>query len=177
MTAVGHSLLGLALGSLAIPHRWSRRTKLLAFGAFGLLAGGPDLPAPSWGHSQYLISHSIFVNLGLVAGVVALVAASPRLRAALGGWPLLCAGAAAWLSHLLLDSFYSHGQGVRIFWPLSLDALNLSMPWFDVLYVGIPIHEALRIFAVEFAFYASLLGVCLLWRARRRKNSRSNVNS
>jgi membrane-bound metal-dependent hydrolase YbcI (DUF457 family) len=85
----------------------------------------------------------------------------------LGGWPLVWAGTAAWLSHLLLDSFYSHGKGVRIFWPLSLDALNLPMPWFDVLQVGIPPHVALRIFAVEFAFYGSLLGLCLLWRARR----------
>ena len=168
MTAVGHSLLGLSLGALAIPHGWSRRPKLLAFGVFGLLAGGPDLPAPFWGHSQYLVSHSLFVTLGLIAGVAALAAASPRLRAALGGWPLVCAGAAAWSSHLLLDSFYSHGKGVRIFWPLSLDALNLPMPWFDVLQVGIPPQVVLRIFAVEFAFYGSLLGLCLLWRARRR---------
>jgi hypothetical protein len=165
---VGHSLLGLSLGALAIPRGWARRPKLLAFGVFALLAGGPDLPAPFWGHSQYLISHSIFVNLGLMAGVAALVAAFPRLRAALGGWPVVCAGAAAWLSHLLLDSFYSHGKGVRIFWPLSRDALNLPMPWFDVLQVGIPPCVALRIFAVEFAFYGSLLGLCLLWRARRR---------
>jgi hypothetical protein len=165
---VGHSLLGLSLGALAIPRGWARRPKLLAFGAFGLLAGGPDLPAPFWGHSQYSISHSIFVNLGLIAGVAALVAVLPRLRAELGGWPVVWAGAAAWLSHLLLDSFYSHGRGVRIFWPLSLDALSLPMPWFDVLYVGIPPQVALRIFAVEFVFYGSLLGLCLLWRARQR---------
>jgi hypothetical protein len=168
MTMVGHSLLGFSLGALAIPRGWARRSKLLAFGVFGLLAGGPDLLAPFWGHSQYLISHSIFVTLGLIAGVVALAAASPRLRTALGGWPLVCAGVAAWLSHLLLDSFYSHGKGVRIFWPLSLDAPNLPMPWFDVLRVGIPPHAALRIFAIEFAFYGSLLGLCLLWRAHRR---------
>jgi len=117
MTMVGHSLLGFSLGALAIPRGWARRPKLLAFGVFGLLAGGPDLPAPFWGHSQYLISHSLFVNLGLIAGVVALAAACPRQRAALGGWPLVWAGTAAWLSHLLLDSFYSHGKGVRIFWP------------------------------------------------------------
>ena len=168
MTMVGHSLLGLSLGSLAIPRGWSRRSKLLAFGVFVLLAGLPDLPTPFWGHSRYLISHSIFVNLGLIAGVAALVAAFPRLRTALGGWPVVCAGAAAWLSHLLLDSFYSHGKGVRIFWPLSGDALNLSMPWFDVLQPGVPPRVALRIFAVEFAFYGSLLGLCLLWRAHRR---------
>ena len=168
MTMVGHGLLGFSLGALTIPRGWSRRAKLLAFGVLGLLAGGPDLPAPLWGHSQYLISHSLFVNLGLVAGVAVLAAASPRLRAALGGWPGVCAGAAAWLSHLLLDSFYSHGMGVRIFWPLSLDALNLSMPWFDVLHIGVPPDVAVRIFAVEFAFYGSLLGLCLLWRARRR---------
>jgi hypothetical protein len=168
MTTVGHSLLGLSLGAMAIPRGWSRRPKLLAFGVLGLLAGGPDLPTPFWGHGQYLISHSIFVNLGLIAGVAALAAALPRLRAALGGWPLVCAGAAAWLSHFLLDSFYSHGRGVRIFWPLSRDALNLPVPWFDVLYLGIPPHAALRIFAVEFAFYGSLLGLCLLWRKRQR---------
>lgn len=168
MTIVGHSLMGLSLGALAVPNGWSRRAKLLAFGVLAILAGGPDLPIPSWGHSQYLISHSIFVNLGLVAGVATLAAALPRLRAALGGWPLVCAGAAAWLSHLLLDSFYSHGRGVRIFWPLSRDVLNLPIPWFGVLHVGIAPHAALRIFAVEFAFYGSLLGLCLLWRARRR---------
>lgn len=165
---VGHSLLGLSLGALAIPRGWSRRPKLLAFAVFVLLAGGPDWPTPFWGHSQYLVSHSLFVNLGLVAGVAAVAAAAPRLRAAVGGWPMVCAGMAVWLSHLLLDSFYSHGKGVRIFWPLSGDALNLSMPWFDVLYPGIPPHVALRIFAVEFAFYGSLLGLCLLWCARRR---------
>jgi hypothetical protein len=168
MTMVGHSLLGLSLGALAIPRGWARRPKLLAFGVLVLLAGAPDLPTPFWGHSQYHISHSLFVNLGLIAAVVALAAAAPRLRAALGGWPLLGAGAAAWLSHLLLDSFYSHGKGVRIFWPLSPDSLNLSMPWFDVLGVGIPPAAALRIFAIEFVFYGSLLGLCLLWRARRR---------
>jgi membrane-bound metal-dependent hydrolase YbcI (DUF457 family) len=168
MTAVGHSLLGLSLGALAIPRGWSRRPKLLAFGVCGLLAGGPDLPVPFWGHSQYLVSHSIFVNLGLMVAVAALAAALPRLRAALGGWPLVCAGAAAWLSHLLLDSFYSHGRGVRIFWPLSLDAMSLPMPWFDVLYAGVPPDVALTIFAVEFAFYGGLLGLCLLWRMRRR---------
>jgi hypothetical protein len=168
MTMVGHSLLGLSLGALAIPRGWSRRPKLLAFGLFGLLAGGPDWPAPFWGHSRYLISHSLFVNLGLVAGAAALVAASSRLRATLGGWPVVCAGAVAWLSHLLLDSFYSPGKGVRVFWPLNLDALSLPMPWFDLLYAGIPPQAALRIFAIEFAFYGSLLGLCLLWRARRR---------
>jgi len=167
VTIVGHSLLGFSLGALAIPRGWARRPKLLAFGVFGLLAGGPDLPAPFWGHSQYLVSHSLFVNLGLIAAVMGLAWALPRLRAALGGWPLVCAGAAAWSSHLLLDSFYSHGKGVRIFWPLSLDALNLPMPWFDVLHIGVPPHVALRIFAVEFAFYGTLLALCLVWRARQ----------
>ena len=165
---VGHSLLGSSLGALVIPRSWPRRPKLLAFGVLALLAGGPDLPAPLWGHSRYLISHSLFVNLGLMVGVAAVAAASSRLRGAVGGWPLLGAGAAAWLSHLLLDSFYSHGKGVRIFWPLSPDSLNLSMPWFDVLQPGIPPAAALRIFAIEFAFYGSLLGLCLLWRAHRR---------
>ena len=165
---VGHSLLGFSLGALAIPRSWPRRPKLLAFGVLALLAGGPDLPAPLWGHSRYLISHSLFVNLGLMVGVAAVAAASPRLRGAVGGWPLVCAGAAAWLSHLLLDSFYSHGKGVRIFWPLSGDELNLPLPWFDVLRVGIRPHDALRIFAIEFAFYGTLLALCLLWRTRQR---------
>jgi hypothetical protein len=167
MTMVGHSLLGLSAGALVIPRGWPRRSKLLAFGIFVLLAGGPDLPAPFWGHGRYLVSHSLFVNLGLVGGVAALLAAFPRMRAALGGWPVVCVGAATWLSHLLLDSFYSHGKGVRIFWPLSDDVLNLPMPWFDVLQVGIPPAEALGIFAVELAFYGALLALCLLWRARR----------
>lgn len=168
MTSVGHTLTGLAFAAVAIPRDWSRRPKVLGFLVFALLAGGPDLPAPFWGHSEYLISHSIFVSFGLVAGVAALAATLPRLRTAVGGWPVVCAGAAAWLSHLLLDSFYNHGMGVRIFWPLSLEALSLPVPWFDVLRVGIPPPAVLRIFAIEFAVYGTLLGFCWLWRARQQ---------
>jgi membrane-bound metal-dependent hydrolase YbcI (DUF457 family) len=139
-----------------------------AFAAFTLVATAPDLPFPFWGHYSYRVSHSLFVNLAVVAAVVGLLIV-PRARRSEAAWRWVVAGgAAAWLSHLLLDSFYSHGHGIRIFWPLSDAALNLPLPWFHVLRpdsFGDP--AALRILATEAVFYGALLGACLIWRRRR----------
>jgi membrane-bound metal-dependent hydrolase YbcI (DUF457 family) len=139
-----------------------------AFAAFTLVATAPDFPLPFWGHYSYRVSHSLFVNLAVVAAVVGLLIA-PRARRSEASWRWVVAGgAAAWLSHLLLDSFYSHGHGIRIFWPLSDAALNLPLPWFHVLRpdsFGDP--AALRILATEAVFYGALLGACLIWRRRR----------
>jgi membrane-bound metal-dependent hydrolase YbcI (DUF457 family) len=172
MTAVGHSLTGLCFASLVVPRSWSRKEKIAAFAAFSFLATAPDLPLPFWGHFSYRVSHSLFVNLAVVAAVVGLLTLPPVRRSEAGWRWVVAGGAAAWLSHLLLDSFYSHGHGVRIFWPLSDAALNLPIPWFHVLrpdLVGDP--AALRIFAIEALFYGALLGACVLWRRRWKLGS------
>jgi membrane-bound metal-dependent hydrolase YbcI (DUF457 family) len=80
---------------------------------------------------------------------------------------VVAAGAAAWLSHFLLDSFYSHGHGIRIFWPVSDAALNLAIPWFHVLKRSSPPDLAtLRTLAIEALSYGALLAACLIWRHR-----------
>jgi membrane-bound metal-dependent hydrolase YbcI (DUF457 family) len=167
MTSVGHCLTGLSFAALVVPRRWERKEKLVAFAAFILVANAPDLPLPFWGHYSYRVSHSLFVNLAVVAVVVGLwVIFRPRRTEAGWRW-VLAGGAAAWLSHLLLDSFYSHGQGIRIFWPFSDAALNLSVPWFHVMRRGSPPDLAtLRILAIEAICYGALLGACVIWRRR-----------
>jgi membrane-bound metal-dependent hydrolase YbcI (DUF457 family) len=166
MTTVGHCLTGLCFASLVVPRSWKR--KGLAFTGFALVATAPDVPTPFWGHFNYQVSHSLFVNLAVVAAVAGLLLL-PRARRSDTAWRWVVAGgAAAWMSHLLLDSFYSHGKGVRIFWPFSDAALNLPIPWFHVMrpeLVGDP--AALPIFATEAVFYGALLGACLIWRWRR----------
>ena len=168
MTTVGHSLAGLAIAALVVPRGWSVRAKVAGFTAFALLANLPDAPLPGWGHSRYLISHSLFVALAAVAVPVAALAALRRPRAWLGGWPVVLGGAGAWLSHLLLDTFYNHGRGLRMFWPASRTAaLKLPVPWFSVLRGGWAADVySLRIATIELLCYGGLLAACVL--ARRR---------
>jgi membrane-bound metal-dependent hydrolase YbcI (DUF457 family) len=165
MTAVGHCLTGLSFASLVVPRDWAR--KRVAFAAFAFIATAPDFPLPFWGHTYYRVSHSLFVNLAVVAAVVGLLMVPRAIRSDPAWRWVLLGGAAAWMSHLLLDSFYSHGRGIRIFWPFSDAALALPIPWFHVLrpdLIGDP--AALRIFANEAVCYGALLGVCLIWRWR-----------
>ena len=170
MTPVGHSLMGLCFGALAVPRRWQAPEKLLGFAAFALLANAPDVPLPFWGHNKYLVSHSIFVNSTIVTLGAVLLARWSNLRRAWGGWAVVFGGAAAWLSHLPLDSFYNHGYGIRIFWPVSLEALRLPIPWFEVLPRGWSVDlVTLKIAAIEFAFYGALLGICLFWRLHQKR--------
>ena len=117
MTQVGHLLTGAAIGVLCKPDRTPPKWLTAYFGAFLLLANIPDLPFKNWGHDRYDISHSIFVNLFLIAMLAALLLFWKHFRSKIGGWKVIAGGMAAWLSHLLLDSFYSHGYGVAIFWP------------------------------------------------------------
>jgi membrane-bound metal-dependent hydrolase YbcI (DUF457 family) len=167
MTAVGHCLTGLCFASLTVPRSWHRKEKAVACAAFTFVATAPDFPLPFWGHFSYQVSHSLFVNLVVVAAVVGMLISSPARRSQVAWRWVMAGGAAAWLSHLLLDSFYSHGHGIRIFWPFSDAALNLPIPWFHVLRpdsLGDP--AALWIFATEAVCYGALLGVCLIWRWR-----------
>lgn len=167
MTSVGHTLTGIALGTLTVPRSETPAYKWVVFNAFGLLANLPDLPLPGWGHDAYHVSHSLFVNLGLMALATAITLASPAVRERLR-WRPAAALAAAWLSHLLLDSLYDHGRGIGILWPLSDAHLTLPLPWFSTaeLHPWNTSHN-LRVFAIELAFYGTVLGACLIARLRR----------
>jgi hypothetical protein len=159
MTQVGHTLTGLAIGVLCLPSPTSRLTKAVHLAAFLLLANTPDFPFDNWGHDRYDISHSLFVNLLLITTAMLVVSFTPKLRAGIGGGPVITGAVIAWLSHLLLDSFYNHGLGVAIFWPFSPARLALPIPWFSLLPNSPPPFTAQvwRAYSIEFACYFPLL--------------------
>ena len=160
MTPVGHTLTGLAIGILATPREWPARRQVAALPAFALLANAPDFPIPYWGHHRYLISHSVFstcVGVVLLAGIVRLYAGG-RIP-----WHLYVGEALAWYSHLLLDSFYNHGRGIRVYWPFGDGRWRLPIPWFSIMQ-----REPLfgrhnrRVWLIEAVAYGTLLTVTLV---------------
>ena len=110
-----------------------------------------------------MIAATLVFAVGLLVGFRAW-RSDPSLRWVVAG------GAAAWLRHFVLDSFYSHGLGVRIFWLFSDASLNLAIPWFHVLQrEWSPDSATLRIFGTEALCYGALLGACLIWRRHRKR--------
>ena len=158
MSPVGHSIVGLAFAVVAMPRDVGRKWLVTLPVAFISLASLPDWPMPSWGHDRYDISHSIFVNISLVSMVILLWCVVPSFRSAVGA-RCLCLGAGAWLSHLLLDSFYNHGRGVPIYWPYSDARLNFAMPWFNTIDLSQSIASShnLSVYFVEFVAYLPVL--------------------
>lgn len=158
MTPVGHSLTGAALAFVALRSAEQPSVRRIGFtvAALVLLANVPDLPFPNWGHDRYDISHSLFVVGPLVALVAAIFIASRTLRKSTGGARLILFAAFACLSHLLLDTFYNHGQGLAMFWPVSEARLALPIPWFETIKSPMVSLQNLKTFAVEFACYAPL---------------------
>jgi VanZ family protein len=105
-----------------------------------LLATLPDWPIKNWGHDRYYFSHSIFNNLLLIGLGWTIFYVIPRIwrkyssNSKISGvsWQLMIGGSLAWLSHLLLDTFYNHRKGLMMFWPLSDARLALPIPWLAV---------------------------------------------
>ena len=125
---------------------------------FVALANLPDWPLPGWGHDSYDISHSVFVNIALICVAVFAVKILASSKW-FGRGRFLSLAALAWLSHLLLDSFYNHGQGIAIYWPVSTCKLNLAMPWFgnwDLSQSVLSTHN-LSVFGIEFIAYSPIL--------------------
>ena len=79
------------------------------------------------------------------------------------GKPILVLGATAWLTHLLLDSFYNHNRGIAIYWPFSDSRLNFGMPWFNNLDLSqSPIsNDNLWVYIVEAIAFAPVLAVAI----------------
>ena len=166
MTPIGHSLMGLSLAAFAVPV--NGRASILNWRNFGIacafvaLANLPDWPLPNWGHDRYDISHSVFVNVGLIGLVVVLAKVFAK-----GSWfcrnRFLVLAAMAWLSHLLLDTFYNHGQGIGLFWPVSKQKLSLALPWFENWDLSQPVTapDNLSVFGIEFLAYFPVLLVAL----------------
>ena len=151
---------------LTLPRGKSLIWYLLVGHMFIFFANVPDFPFPGWGHASYHVSHSIFVT-GLLASFVALLLLYPKFDEQVGRrvvffWSL------TWLSHMVLDAMYNHGNGIGIFWPVSDAHLVLPVPWFETLtWPPITEHNR-RVFLIELVFYGGLLAVCLLLRSRFR---------
>ena len=159
VTTVGHSLTGLSLAALTLPPGQSRRWYVLTTAIFVALANFADFPLPSWGHSAYHISHSVFVTT-LLASLMALLFFWPTFHAKVGA-KVLAAWTVAWLSHLPLDSMYAHGQGIAIFWPFSEAHLAMPIPWFETVSLPARSVENLRVFGVETAVFGAALLACI----------------
>jgi len=176
MTFVAHSIVGATVAAAVAPRRFKTWQKATLVGAFVVLGNLPDLDFSFWGHSRYDISHSIFVNLGLVLVAAGPFLASSKLRGKIGGAGVVCGVAAAWLSHLLLDTFYAHGPGIAIYWPFSKARLALPIPFFQTLKradIYFDSHSV-RVFAIEVAFYGSFSVLFLLMvHAARLRHERS----
>lgn len=173
MTPVGHSLTGLAIGISAVPSAFSMKKKTFHVLCFIVLANFPDIPIPYWGHDLYWFSHSIFVNFALFLVISVLFRKIvQKIYPTVPVWRIILFGWIAWLSHLLLDSFYNHGLGVMICWPFSEQSLCLPIPWFSVLNAPmLPItKESLRIWSIEFISYSPL--VLIAWAFKRIRNRR-----
>jgi hypothetical protein len=166
MTSIGHSIVGASFSVASLPAGASRRYKFLNLLVFILLANFPDIPMPHWSHDFYDFSHSLLVNLALIMLATAILIQFPKVRKLPGLHRLIILGACAWLSHLLLDTFYNHGKGLLIFWPLSTASLALPIPWFSVLPMEpfLNIVKILKIFLFELLSYVPLLFFSILLR-------------
>lgn len=166
MTQVGHIITGIAIGVISMPEKKSTREKLLHLAIFALLANVPDFPFKNWGHDRYIVSHSMFINLFIMLSILPLLVYLKDFRTRIGGWPVVIGGAFSWLSHLLLDTFYNHGLGLRMFWPLNRESLALPIPWFSV--VRNPLSwNTVHIMLVEFACYGGLLLMVIVLKKSR----------
>ena len=153
-----------------MPQHLSKRVAGGYFVAFALLANVPDFGFKNWGHDRYDISHSVFVNLLIILVVITGLWLLPGVRARIGGRTVILGGAASWLCHLLLDSFYNHGLGVAIFWPFSAARLALPIPWFSVLISPLPITwQGVQVWAIELASFLPLLLLAIGLRRARVK--------
>ncbi|MCJ7700410.1 MAG: hypothetical protein MUO62_02400 [Anaerolineales bacterium] len=68
---------------------------------------------------------------------------------------------------MLLDTFYNHGKGVKMFWPFSEVRLALPIPWFSVVKNPHPplTSETVQILLIEMAFYGT--GLLLVVGAKK----------
>ena len=177
MTPVGHTIVGLTIGAIACDRYPALRGKVVALFVCALAANAPDLPFPMWGHDRYDISHSVVSLLLLIAAVIAIALFARPLSTE--HRPLIVGASLSLLSHLLLDSFYSHGKGVRILWPMDDDfRLALPLPWFELSgWNGFPPSRAvLKVFLIEAVVYGALgVAAIALCRLLHRSNGGRNA--
>jgi hypothetical protein len=143
---------------------------------FVVLANAPDLPLPGWGHDRYFISHSVFVTSAAVLIAACAALAIMRAMGRQSSRRLILAGAMAWYSHLLLDTFYNHGKGLAIFWPVSDARIALPLPWFSTMRLP-PIFSShnVRVWLIEAAAYGALLAAAVFTKHRHSSKSAATL--
>ncbi|MCK4908776.1 MAG: metal-dependent hydrolase [Planctomycetes bacterium] len=169
MTLVGHSLIGLSVGALFLPRNLGRGSWIPIMACAALLANLPDFDFPSWGHKLYLVSHSIFV-LSILAGVLILperlllfFMSFTKKRLFLFNW--FC-----FASHLLLDTLYSSGSGLRMFWPISKKYLHFPISFFQTVSPkNWSSTTNMKEYGLEFLVFGAVLGIVLFIRAKVNK--------
>ena len=162
MTTVGHSLTGLSIAVLTLPKGRSLIWYLLIGQFFVFFANVPDFPLPGWGHDSYQISHSVFLT-ALLASMMATLLLLPKFNEQVGA-KVMFFWSITWLTHMVLDALYSHGNGIGIFWPLSDAHLILPISWFDTLSWPPVSEHNRRVFAIEIAVYGTVLAMCIAAR-------------
>lgn len=171
MTPVGHCLVGATVGVLyCYARQLPVRSHIAVIAGMVFCANLPDCPLPGWGHSRYEISHSLFVGMVLVLGYVIAARCFGPIRRSIGSWPLIAAGTCALFSHYLLDSFYNHGKGVAVFWPVSSSRLTLPIPWFETMTTD-PLWcwHNFRVWGIELVCYGFLFLIVLFVFPASRK--------
>jgi len=165
MTIVGHSLVGATLAVLFSPAGLYERKKAIIIGVYLFAAYIPDLPLPGWGHWQYHISHSVFVNLAAILPTVVILLYLKHAKN-IGSYAIILGVPLVWLSHFVLDSLYNHGQGIGIYWPFSANKLALPIAWFSTLQITpsfLSFHN-LKVLFIEFLVYFPIFLVVLFAR-------------
>ncbi|MFW6051344.1 MAG: metal-dependent hydrolase [Myxococcota bacterium] len=170
MTTVGHTLTGLAIAFAALPSGPDARRRRGLAVLCALAANAPDAPLPGWGHDAYHVSHSLFVNAAIILAFPLMLRGSDRARRAVAGWRGYGVVAGAWMSHMLLDSFYNHGRGIAVFWPVSDAHLVLPIPWFSTVRPPWRSAHNLQVFGIELLVYGSVLLAALAWRHHRTRH-------
>jgi membrane-bound metal-dependent hydrolase YbcI (DUF457 family) len=164
VTQFGHIIIGISFGTLCIPSKFNIRRKILFLLPFAFVANIPDIAIGGWGHDKYHFSHSIFVNFSFICLLFVVwmfLSSLFRWKRHLG----IAAGiSCAWLSHLLLDSFYNHGRGIKIFWPVSDSALRFPIPWLNIKDISISYFSwyNTKIYLIEVFTFTPILIFCLL---------------
>jgi hypothetical protein len=160
-------LTGVAIGVVCMPEDKPKKWKAVFLAVFAVIANIPDLQFTYQQHRLfYSVSHSLFVNLLLILLLLPLFFRSKEILLSVGGWKSVIGGAFAWLSHLLLDTFYKRGNGLMMFWPFSSAEVSLPIPWFSpVTQIPPPLTaDTVHIMLIEFVFYGTLLLIAILLR-------------
>jgi hypothetical protein len=172
MTSVGHTLTGLTIAVGGMPVGLARRRRAALLLLCGTAANLPDFPLPGWGHHMYHVSHSLFVTAALLSLLGLALHVRPELRGRMAGWRGFILVGVAWSSHMVLDSLYSHGRGIGIFWPLSDAHLALPLPWFHTLSPPWRTVRNLHVFGLELLVYGAVLlttGGARFWVTRHMR--------